>query len=68
MQVSAEALVPLEEKHSLNGCVQGELRLETESASLLSLDRLLLEQEKQILKELQKRMRDRLEGLGEASA
>ena len=60
VSVPVGGLVPISETDSFNGCVDGRLTAEGHVAHLLSLDRLLLEKEQQILTEFQANEASRL--------
>lgn len=60
MVVGDETVLPLPAGHALNDCVKGIVRSEEHSVLVLSLDRLLLQQEVQIVDELQQLAQQRL--------
>lgn len=62
--VSAEGLLPVRETDLFNGCVEAEVVLGGQTVHLLSLERLLLEQERRRIAEFQAMERRRLHELG----
>ncbi len=62
--VSAEDLLPVRETDLFNGCVEAEVVLNGQTVHLLSLERLLLEQERRRIAEFQALEQQRLGELG----
>jgi hypothetical protein len=58
-------MVPIAESDSFNGCVAGHLCADDHTVHLLSLDRLLLEKEQQMLAEFQVTEAERLGQMAE---
>jgi len=63
-----EDLLPIAASDSFNGCVDGRLTMAERTAHVLSLDRLLLEKERQILAQFHAAEDQRLRQLDEARA
>jgi purine-binding chemotaxis protein CheW len=64
----AEALVPLRDQNSFNGCAEAEILMPDGTVHLLSPARLLLEQERLAIGELQQRTQTYLDELAGAQA
>ena len=65
VSVTHEAILPVRESHSFNGCAIGMVGIGGETALLLSTDRILVEQERDGLEALAARMHQRLSNLTE---
>lgn len=68
LSVAEDALLPIHEKRSFNDCVKAEVAAGDRVIHLLSPERILLEQERQILAELQAREQERLRSVKENAA
>ena len=66
IHVPEEALAPVQQGEVFNGCVEAEIAYDQRVIHLLSLERLLLEQERQRLAEFQAMAQQRLDELEEA--
>ena len=64
LSASEEAGLPVQEGHAFNDCVEAEVVLDGRAVHLLSTDRLLLEQERRRIAELQVVAQRRLSDLG----
>lgn len=62
-----ESFVPVADGHSLNDCVEADVRIGNQTAHVLSVERLLLKQERARVGELQAMEQKRLERLEESS-
>jgi purine-binding chemotaxis protein CheW len=66
--VAEEAILPVRDNHSFNDCTIGIVNLDGQNVLLLSADRILLEQERECLFELESRKRERLNQLSESTS
>jgi purine-binding chemotaxis protein CheW len=65
--IAAGAILPAGDHHSFNDCVLGMLRLADEVVLLLSLERILLDKERQCIAELEAAEQERLRELEEVA-
>lgn len=64
ISVPEERLRPVEQRETLNGCVEAEVEVEDGFIHLLAADRVLMEQERRVLAELRQNAQARLEEWG----
>jgi purine-binding chemotaxis protein CheW len=67
-EIAAGAWQPLSPGHSFNDCAEGDARIGSDAVHVLSAARLLLDEERRRIAELQSLEQARLEQLGERSA
>lgn len=60
IEVDADSLLPLEKKDFFNECIDGELKVQGTTVFLISLQRILLKKEQELLGELQQSLQRRM--------